>query len=290
VASGILSVVSNASVGNISAGTGVFSVANITTLNATTINGNVGGNGSTLTNINGANITGTVANASYSTQANLAAFATIAYAISGGNVSGNVNAALVAYSVAGGNITGNVGAALLAYSVSGSNVSGTVASATSATTAGSATTVTGASQTAITQVGTLNSLNVSGAFNGGIINGSNIGGTNITASGFIINSVGAGLAATGTNQSTALILTKTVNVISGATVNVNDGIKLPATVAGVTCIIINISTATVKVYPNDGGIIDGLATNVPFTLGAGAKLMFVASATLQWYSLTAVYG
>ena len=290
VASGILSVVGNASVGNISAGTGVFSVANITTLNATTINGTMSGNGASLTGINGANITGTVANASYATNANAAAYATLAYAVAGGNVSGNVNAALVAYSVAGGNIVGNVGAALTAYSVSGGNVSGTVNSATNATNATNASIVTGASQTNITQVGTLNSLNVSGSFNGQNINGAAISGTNITSTGFMIHSVGDGLGATGSNQATALILTKTVNVISGASLNVNDGVKLPATAAGVTCIIINISTSNIKVYPNDNASIDGLATNVPFTLGAGAKLMFVASSTSKWYSLTAVYG
>ena len=287
VASGILSVVGNASVGNISAGTGVFSVANITTLNATTINGNVGGNGSTLTNINGANITGTVANASYSANANAAAYATIAFAVSGGNVSGNVNAALVAYSVAGGNIVGNVGAALTAYAVSGANVSGTVGSATNAT---NASTVTGASQPNITSVGTLSSLNVNGAFVGGSISGSTINGTNITASGFIIQSIGTGLGATGTVQSTALILTKSVNIITGASAGVNDGIKLPATVAGTTCIIINTTGVTVKVYPNDGGTVDSLAQNASFNLGAGAKLTFVSGATTQWYSLTAVYG
>jgi hypothetical protein len=285
VASGILSVVGNASVGNISAGTGVFTVANITTLNATTINGNVGGNGSTLTGMNGANITGTVANASYSTQANLAAFATIAYAVSGGNVSGNVNAALLAYSVAGGNITGNVGAALLAYSVSGSNVSGTVLSAFNATNATNAVTVTGAAQTAITSVGTLTSLSVTNGITAG-----NIGGTNITTSGFMLHSVGVGIAATGSTQAGAVVLTKTVNVIGGGTASTQDGVKLPASAVGINCIIINTTAITIKVYPNDGSIIDTLATNVPFTLGGGAKLQFVATSGTQWYSLTAVYG
>jgi len=290
VESGILSVVGNASVGNISAGTGVFSVANITTLNATTINGNVGGNGSTLTNINGANITGTVANANFSansnfaTSANAAAYATIAFAVAGGNVSGNVNAALVAYSVAGGNIVGNVGAALEAYRVSGGNVTGTVSSATNAVT------VTGASQTNITSVGTLSSLNVNGAFVGGAITGSTINGTNITASGFIIQSIGTGIAATGTTQAGAVILTKSVNIITGASAGANDGIKLPATVAGTTCIIINTTGVTVKVYPNDGGTVDSLSQNASFNLGAGAKLTFVSGSTTQWYSLTAVYG
>ena len=109
-------------------------------------------------------------------------------------------------------------------------------------------------------------------------------------SGFIINSVGVGIAATGTTQSSAVILTKTVNVISGATASVNDGIKLPATTAGVNCIVINTTGATVKVYPNDTGYIDGLAQNIAFSLGAGAKLTFIAASTTQWYSLTAVYG
>jgi hypothetical protein len=248
------------------------------------------GNGASLNNINGANVTGTVPNASYATNASAAAYATIAYAVAGGNVSGNVNAALVAYSVAGGNIVGNVGAALTAYSVSGGNVSGTVNSATNATNSTYASVVTGASQTNITQVGALNSLTVNGSFNGQNINGAAISGTNITASGFMIHSVGDGLGATGTAQYNALILSRTINVIAGASQNANDGVKLPATAAGVTCIIINNTGVTIKVYPNDGAYIDGLGQNVPFTLGGGAKLMFVAASTSRWYSLTAVYG
>ena len=117
-----LSVSGNANVGNIGATNGVFT--------------NVSGNGSSLTSINGANVTGNVGNA------------------------------LNAYAVAGANVSGAVAFATTANSVAGGNVSGTVANATFATSAGSATTagtVTTAAQPNITSTGTLTSLTVSGA-------------------------------------------------------------------------------------------------------------------------------
>ena len=85
------------------------------------------GNGSGLTNIAGANVTGAVS------------FATTANAVAGANVSGAVSFATTANAVAGANVSGQVGNAL---------VSGTVYTA---------------AQPNITSVGTLTSLGVSGA-------------------------------------------------------------------------------------------------------------------------------
>jgi len=82
--------------------------------------------------------------------------------IAGANVTGTVAVAATAYAVAGANVTGAVASATLAASassVAGVNVTGTVASATTATTAG---TVTTAAQPNITSVGSLTGLTVSG--------------------------------------------------------------------------------------------------------------------------------
>jgi len=121
----------------------------------------ISGNGSALTSITGANVTGAV---SYATTAN---------SVAGGNVSGAVAYATTANSVAGGNVSGAVAYATTANSVAGANVSGVVANATYATSAGSATsattagTVTTAAQPNITSVGTLTSLGVTGAVTAG---------------------------------------------------------------------------------------------------------------------------
>ena len=118
-------------------GTGVNVAGTLNaTGNLTAVNANLGnlvtanyftGNGSLLTAITGANVTGEVT------------FAATANAVAGANVSGNVGNALNAYSVAGGNVSGQVGNALVA---------GTVYTA---------------AQPNITSTGTLTSLTVSGA-------------------------------------------------------------------------------------------------------------------------------
>lgn len=107
------------------------------------------GNGSTLSSITGANVSGTVANATYATSAGSATTATLA------------TYATTANAVAGANVSGTVANATYATSAGSAT---TATSATSATTAG---TVTTAAQANITSVGTLTSLSVSGNVTGG---------------------------------------------------------------------------------------------------------------------------
>jgi hypothetical protein len=166
--------------GNISATNAVFT--------------NVSGNGANLSSITGANVSGTVANATY------AATAGVANSVAGANVSGTV--ANATYAATAGT----------ANSVAGANVSGTVANATYAATAGVANSVAGANvsgqvsnalvtgtvytnaQPNITSVGTLTGLTVGNAtantiFGNGTINATgnanvgNIGATDMTLSG-----------------------------------------------------------------------------------------------------------
>jgi hypothetical protein len=87
-------------------------------------------------------------------------------ALTGANVSGAVSFATTANAVAGANVSGAVSFATTANAVAGANVSGTVANATFATSAGSATTagtVTTAAQGNITSVGTLTGLTLANA-------------------------------------------------------------------------------------------------------------------------------
>jgi hypothetical protein len=121
------------------------------------------GNGSGLSAIAGANVTGAV---SFATTANAVAganvsgavaFATTANAVAGANVSGAVSFATTANAVAGANVSGAVAFATTANAVAGANVSGQVGNALVSGT------VYTAAQPNITSVGTLTSLGVSGA-------------------------------------------------------------------------------------------------------------------------------
>jgi hypothetical protein len=131
-----LSISGNANIGNVGAAAGVFT--------------SVSGNGSSLSSITGANVTGAVA------------FATTANAVAGANVSGQVGNALVAgtvYTGAQGNIT-SLGT-LSSLSVSGNANVGNIGATNLVGT------LTTASQTNITAVGTLASLSVTANANVG---------------------------------------------------------------------------------------------------------------------------
>ena len=141
------------------------------------------GNGSILTSITGANITGTVANATYATSAGTsttstqANYANIANSVSGSNVSGSVaqaNYANTANSVAGANITGTVANATYALSANVSTYAGTV---------------TTNAQPNITSVGTLSSVSTTGNVNSGnLLTGGQVSATgNITGSNLLVN-------------------------------------------------------------------------------------------------------
>jgi len=158
-------------------------ITSVGTLTSLTVTGNIGGanltgnhfgSGAALTNLPGANVVGTVANAVYAdiagssgpsdtantvinnAQPNITSVGTLVSLTS----SGNITAANVS-----GNLSGN-GFAI--SNLNGSNVSGTVSLATTATTASTATTagtVTTNAQPNITSVGILSGLNVSGVVN-----------------------------------------------------------------------------------------------------------------------------
>jgi hypothetical protein len=214
---GTLNATGNANVGNIGATNGVFT--------------NVSGNGSSLSSITGANVTGAVS------------FATTANAVAGANVSGQVANALVAGTVTtaaqpnitslgtltslgvsgnitaanitantgvftgngsglsaitGANVTGEVSFAATANAVAGANVSGQVANALVAGT------VYTNDQPNITSVGILTNLDVTG----NVIANGNIAGANLT--------VGTGVGGTiaGANLVSANFFTGTLTTDS----------------------------------------------------------------------------
>ena len=161
------------------------------TSNVLTVTGNIGanfftGNGSALSSITGANVsgqvsfaatantvaganvTGVVANATFASNAGFATTAGTVTTNAQPNITstGTLTALEVNGNITAGNITANTGvftgngSGLTA--LAGANVTGTVANATFATSTGTAGTVTTADQPNITSVGTLSNLNVSG--------------------------------------------------------------------------------------------------------------------------------
>jgi hypothetical protein len=147
---------------------GTFEATNLTTT------GTITGNGSGLSNIAAANITGSVANATYALNSSVSNIANVAYSVAGSNVSGQVSSATTA-------TTANT-----ALAVAGANVTGTVANATFATSAG---TVTTNAQPNITSVGSLANLTVIGTTNlGNVANITITGGS----SGQVLTTNGSG--------------------------------------------------------------------------------------------------
>jgi hypothetical protein len=159
------------------------------------------GNGSQLTSLTGANVTGTVANATYALSAG-SAVGTAATITTNAQPNITSTGTLTSLTASGlvsttGNVSANyvIGNGATLSSLTGANVTGTVANATYALSAGSAVgtaaTVTTNAQPNITSTGTLTSLSVTGNTTSGNVttNGTiSVGG--ITLSGNLI--VGAG--------------------------------------------------------------------------------------------------
>lgn len=154
--------------------------------------------------------------------------------------------------------------------------------AASAVTAGTAATVTASSQPLITSVGTLTGLTVLGS--------GSISGANTISANFTLGSVSSGVAAAGSSQGAATGLSSQYNVITSATASTSDGVRLPTATVGMQVVIINASSANIKVYPATNGKIDSLSTNASFTLGVNARLFLIATGLTQWYTMVGVYG
>jgi hypothetical protein len=179
--------------GNIDVGNNLSVTSNVTSNNANLGNLAIAnyfqGNAANLFGIPGANVTGTVANATHASTANTVVDAAQSNITSVGiltslSVSGNID---VANANLGNLATANyfAGNAANLFGIPGANVTGTVANATHASTAN---TVVDAAQSNITSVGTLTNLSVSGniSASGNVSFTGNIAGNIISA-----NSIGS---------------------------------------------------------------------------------------------------
>ena len=239
------------------------------------------GAGNNLSNIQGANVSGYVPNAS---QANIASIANVAYSVDAANVSGIVananvantavyaNTAGVAYSVAGANVTGYVPSATgatiantanVAYSVAGGNVSGQVANALV-----SGTVYTNA-QPNITSVGVLTSLSTTGNISavGNVWAAGNISTIgNMSAAGNVTAARFIGDGGLLTNVQVAAG-TAIVNGTSNVTVGFNGNVSMG--IAGTSGVMV--------VNPTGASVTGNVAAN--YYIGNGALLTGIVAGT-----------
>ena len=239
----------NTGTGNITSGNA--NLGNLTTSNYFT------GNGSLLTSLTGANVTGAVP---YATTANAVAganvsgavsYATTANSVAGANVSGQVTYAATANAVAGANVSGAVAYATTANAVAGANVSGQVSNALVAGT------VYTAAQPNITSVGTLSSLSVTGNITSGNANLGNLTTSNyFSGSGQYLTSVTAVTAATVTTNAQPNITsvgTLTSLVVGNATANTTFGNGTITALGNISFTGANVSLGSVSNLHITGG-------------------------------------
>ena len=197
VSSGTAGTVTTAAQPNITSVGTLSAVAITGNANAANFNGTFYGAGTGLTAIPGANVTGTVANATYAVSSGTAGSATTAGTVTTNaqpNITsvGTLSSVLITGNANAANFNGTFyGAGTGLTAIPGANVTGTVANATyavsagSSTTAGSATTagtVTTNAQPNITSVGTLSAVAITGNANAANFNGTFYGaGTGLTA-------------------------------------------------------------------------------------------------------------
>jgi len=114
----------------------------------------------------------------------------------------------------------------------------------------------------------------------------------ITGGGTVANiqsfSISAGITAAGSDQATATILDRTINVIT--TAGTGEGVKLPTASAGNILIIRNqTANDSLLVYPASGAKIGLGSPNDPITLPSNASLLFFATSGTEWHLLNAAF-
>jgi hypothetical protein len=265
--------------GNVTSGNASFG-------NAVTANFFIG-SGANLTNINGSNVIGVVANAEFSNtsglantvktnaQPNITSVGILTRLEVGGNITAS-NADLGNFVI--GNYFQGDGSYL--ENINGSNISGVVSSATSATTAG---TVTTGEQPNITSVGVLSSLSITGNI---VSSNANLGdsaianffigdGSNLAniQSGNIVGNINQANYATIANSAnsvagsnvTGTVANATYAITSGTSYNVNGG-NITGTVANATYAITSGTS-----YNVNGGNVSGTVANATYAVTSGTS-------------------
>jgi hypothetical protein len=232
--------------------------------------GNFIGSGAALTSLTGANVTGTVANATYATSAGSATTATSATtAITvTGNAQANITSVgtLTSLSVSGNIVGGNINTAGLA-SVTGAIIGGSTISATGNITGGNLTT---AGQLVAT----------------GNITGGNVTGANIVATSNLVSptitTTGSSGNITGVNYITASYFSGNGSLLTGVVASLPSTISVTGNITGGNINTGGVVSATGNIT---GGNLSG--TNIDGTLTTAAQPNITSVGTLGSLAVTA---
>jgi hypothetical protein len=93
------------------------------------------------------------------------------------------------------------------------------------------------------------------------------------------------LAATGSGASTAAVITEQVTAVTASDGTKAVALPAAATTTGPLLVVNTVTTATLPVYPVNGGNdnINAGAEDAAFTLGAGKSAWFIPTSATQWY-------
>jgi hypothetical protein len=116
--------------------------------------------------------------------------------------------------------------------------------------------------------------------------GNGIAGTSsVHQAAYFASPVATGLTAAGSNQSTALQLAASINIISTAASGT--GVQLPAISTcgvGAEIIVSNQGANTIHVYTGDSSTIDGTAGATGITMAATHRAVFISTSSSTWIS------
>lgn len=96
-------------------------------------------------------------------------------------------------------------------------------------------------------------------------------------------SIATGIAAAGSTQGTATVLTATFNEVT--TTGSGEGVALPSAEAGEMVMVANQGSNALSVYPASGHSINSLSANVAVSLAADTRKLFFAATGSKWYAL-----
>jgi hypothetical protein len=127
---------------------------------------------------------------------------------------------------------------------------------------------------------------------GPVINNLNVGALNLNTgnitlnSGYVIESAVDSLTATGSSQATALQLNREINRISNAsnTGSPFSGVLLPASVAGLTVILVNSSSNSIQVYGNGNDTINDIVGATGVTQISNSEVEYACPLAGKWYT------
>lgn len=91
------------------------------------------------------------------------------------------------------------------------------------------------------------------------------------------------IAHSGGGQADATQLKPGINIIITAAAPA-DSVVLPNDVLGQTSIVINLAANSVNIYPYPGDAIDNGATDAPYALASGSRVIFIGTKRLKWNS------